>query len=140
MYSTKIHGSMSAVLTSAWYLPIYLADILPPLRGILISPLKLVKVSTWVSLLKTLKQHNEEVYTQLAMPQSALVKGQSLAVPCSKYLLALITGVHFPEHSVHQKSPSLPIKDLFEQVSQDLLCWDVRATRALPIATASDTA
>ena len=42
-HSTKIYGSMSAVLTSAWYLLIYLADVLPPLQGIFISPLKLVK-------------------------------------------------------------------------------------------------
>ena len=36
-HSTKIHGSVSAVLTSARYLLIYLVDVLPPLQGIFIT-------------------------------------------------------------------------------------------------------
>ena len=113
---------MLAVLTFAWYLLMYLVDILPPLcffyqcsqtsQGIHLGKLA-----------KTLK-HNE-VYTQFAMPQGASVKGYSLATPRPKYLLTLVTGVCVPEHPVHQKLPTLPIQDLCEQVSQVYLCWDV---------------
>lgn len=42
-YFVRIHGSVSAVLTPAQYLPnlqIYLADILPQLQGVLIKMMK----------------------------------------------------------------------------------------------------
>lgn len=52
---------------------------------------------------KQLRQDNEGIYTHHTMPQKSLVKGESLAAPCSKYKLTQITRVHISEHPVNQK-------------------------------------